>query len=91
MTPTEIVNHLSEVNPEALLLEPRSVFDDALIGYQEREGMVVAVYDIDALVELASEVTGSNDWIENADHVSFNITGSWMGPGTPEFQHGGEE
>ena len=57
-------------------------FDDALVGCTYGAN-VVAVYDIDKVIEiLVEEGMDYNDAVEHAD---FNIVGSYVGEKTPIF------
>tara|TARA_R100001509_G_scaffold67437_1_gene37468 strand:+ start:425 stop:673 length:249 start_codon:yes stop_codon:yes gene_type:complete len=57
-------------------------FDDALVGCTYGAN-VVAVYDIDRVIEiLVEEGMDYNDAVEHAD---FNIVGSYVGEKTPIF------
>ena len=52
MAVKDMVAMLADVDPEILLLEPRSTFDDALVGYIERCGQEpIACYDYEAVIE----------------------------------------
>lgn len=64
------------------MLEPRELFDEAFLGYGYRPGdpCEVAIYDREVVVGLfAREMS----WEDAEEHVSFNVEGSWCGPGTP--------
>ncbi len=92
-----VLKELETLNPEALLLEPREVYDPALVGVTDepndswpRQARIhVAVYDIDRCIEA---IMG---WLE-CDHESaqdwfgFNTSGAWVGEGTPTFTCLGE-
>jgi|ETNvirnome_2_300_1030623.scaffolds.fasta_scaffold17318_3 hypothetical protein len=67
---------------EALLLEPRSTYDQALMGTVMADGRRVAVYNRQKAVEVLQQ---NNGWaIEEAEEwVSFNTEGAYVGPYTP--------
>lgn len=71
---------LTEENPEALLADG---FEKALIGVAQRCGQPsLAVYD----VQLAFDILVDRDGLtyeEAAEHMSFNVLGSWNGPHSP--------
>lgn len=72
---------------EALLLEPRTTFDRALIGITEGAASSgVAVYDSEKCIEALAQ---DNDWEyeEACEWFSFNTSGAFVGPGTPIFLH----
>lgn len=56
-------------------------FDDAIIGYAERDGDPVAVYCAMRIVE----VLCAQGWIRSEawEHLGNNVMGAWMGPRTP--------
>ncbi len=98
MTPEQIVERLAEVNPEAYLLEPRDVYDAALVGLTDdpkdhwpREAKVtVAIYDEDKCIEAIMEWMDTN--YEGAlDWFGFNTSGAYVGEGTPTFTSDEEE
>ena len=92
MTPGELVERLSALNPQALLLEPRSVYDRALVGITESpqdgwtrtSGEAVAIYDARACVDAIMEWLDT-DSAQAWDWFHFNTAGSWLGEGTPTF------
>ena len=97
VSPQEVLARLDEVNPDALLLEPREVYDKALVDvtddprdhWPRTEKTWVAVYDefecIDAIMLwLGCPEEDALDWF------SFNTSGAWVGEGTPTFRRGPE-
>lgn len=89
MTTEEILAALPD---DACLLEPREHFDAALIGVTDKpgdhwpreSGMTVAVYGAEKCIEAIME------WLEcdyeaAAEWFEFNISGAWVGEGTPTF------
>ncbi len=73
------------VDPEAVFLEPRHVFDEAIIGATESvSGVRVVVYDsAKCLLRLMS----ANHWNQDeaTDWFEYNIRAAFAGPGTPMF------
>jgi hypothetical protein len=62
-------------------------FDDAIIGRMERFGMdPILAYDWDKCVEILVERDGMDNE-EAIEYMDFNVTGAWMGDGTPCFIH----
>ena len=75
---------VTEERPAPLLLEPRDVFDDCLLGYGYRPGdpCEVPIYDRDLVILAHARWTCSP--VDEADEfVSFNTEGAWLGAGTP--------
>jgi hypothetical protein len=83
MTITEIEDNLE--GSGALLLEPRAMFDQALVGLAYRaDGLMVLAYDSEKCI---AQLMEHNDWdIESASEwYDFNVVGAYAGPGTPVF------
>ena len=57
-------------------------FDDALVGCTYGAN-VVAVYDIDRVIEILVEE--GMDYEDAVEHADFNIVGSYVGEKTPIF------
>jgi len=92
-SPEGVVKRLEERNPEALLLEPREVYDAALVDLTDTPAddwerpvrTWVAVYDARGCVEaiqrwMDCEPEEAQEWFD------FNTSGAWMGAGTPTFR-----
>ena len=78
----DIIDYISEVNPEALLLDG---FDDAIIGLAERINLdKVVAYDVEKILEIMcarDEMT----YEEAYEYYEYNIKGAFMGEFTPVF------
>ena len=62
-------------------------FDDAIIGTMERFGMdPILAYDWDKCIDILVERDGM-DREEAIEYMDFNVTGAWVGDGTPCFIH----
>jgi hypothetical protein len=71
-----------EEDEGALVLEPRDVFDAALIGFARQGGTVMAVYSEAKVIEaLIADGMTEEDAL---DHYGFNVSGS-IGVGLPVF------
>lgn len=83
---------IARLSDDALLLEPRNVFDQALVDatdapkdhWPRKGGMTVAVYDREKCLEALMEWL---DCDEDAaqDYLGYNTEGAWDGEGTPTF------
>jgi hypothetical protein len=80
------------VSPEALFLEPRSVYDKALIdaaraddSWSRKSNIVVAVYDAVKCVDAIMQWFECN-YEEAAEWFNYNTSGAWAGEGTPTFK-----
>ena len=75
-----------------ILLEPRAVFDRALVGtttapadhWPRQTATRCAVYNSEECVEAMIECWGI-DHDAALDHFGFNTAGAWVGEGTPTF------
>ena len=89
LTPEERKDKVAELNPDALFADN---FEDALVGIAEcwhptRDGngayhLEVAAYDWDKCIEILEE---DMDRDEAVEHMSFNVTGGYLGENTPIF------
>ena len=78
----DIIDHISEVSPEALLLDS---FDDAIIGLAERINLgPVVAYDVEKILEIM-RVRDEMTYEEAYEYYEYNIKGAWMGDYTPVF------
>ena len=89
----DILRRLESLNAGALFLEPRGVYDPALVGvtdnpddsWPRETNAYVAVYDSGKCIEaimawLACDYADATDWFY------FNTSGAWVGEGTPTFR-----
>jgi hypothetical protein len=69
-----------------IVLEPREVFDAALVGVRSkpREGVTLAVYSREKCIQALMRAEGW-DYEEAEEYFDFNTAGSYIGPGTPVF------
>lgn len=77
-----ILDKIADENPEAVLLEPREVFDKAVVGVARRINLVVACYSRDKIIDCLQQDQGlegddAHEWLE------YNIEGAWCGEHTP--------
>tara|TARA_Y100000296_G_scaffold70540_1_gene85296 strand:- start:171 stop:470 length:300 start_codon:yes stop_codon:yes gene_type:complete len=85
MTLQEILEHLKEYGEEALLMEPRSEYDECIIGIGARfDNGPLAIYSVERIIESLMrddevDEEGAQEWFD------VNIIGGWNGPGTPIF------
>ena len=79
---------------ETLYLDPRSVYDAALVGHTtdcqdhwpgRETGVRVAVYSVDKCVEAVMRWLAVGR-VDAEEYVSFNTMGVWQGPATPTFR-----
>jgi hypothetical protein len=61
-------------------------FDNCFVGYFQRAGgMHIALYNYEKCIHTLIEEGLS--WEESIEHMEFNVTGFWVGEGTPAFLH----
>lgn len=90
----DIIEKLFEKNPEALLLEPRELYDRALVGITDnpqddwdREKRVwVAEYDA-TLCVMALVTEEGWTWEDSSEWFSYNTSSAWLGESTPTFRY----
>jgi hypothetical protein len=70
---------------EVMFLEPREVFDSAIIGLAHRvDGLHVIAYDSERIVRALMDKHGLNE-SDARDWYEFNTAGAYVGTGTPVF------
>lgn len=87
-----VVDELRQKNPDALLLEPREVYDEALIGvtdspddqWPRETNTVVAVYSAEKCIEVIMRADGC-DYFAAQEWFNYNTSGAWVGENTPTF------
>lgn len=90
LTLAEILEHLEESGGEALLMEPRSDYDDCIIGIGGRfHDGPLAIYSVERILAVLMRDDGV-DYEGAMEWFDFNIIGGWNGPGTPIFAYEGE-
>lgn len=73
---------IHEQNPEAVTADG---FESAIIGVANRFGMEpVVAYDYDKCIEVLVKRDGMT-YEEAIEFFEFNVTGAWVGEGTPVF------
>lgn len=90
MAADDLIAQLSE---EAMLLEPRDHFDEALVAvdaspqdhWPRKGGLTVAVYNSELCVGAIQAWLGCDER-DAVDYFDFNTSGSWVGEGTPIFR-----
>ena len=86
MTLEEILEHLEEYGEEALLMEPRSEYDECIIGIGARfHDGPLAIYSWERI--LAVLMKDDMDEESAQEWFNFNVIGGWNGPGTPIFAY----
>ena len=81
-----MVDNIAELNPEAILLEPQSFYNTAIMGYSEDGRVVYSVNQI-----LQGHVNQDDMTYEDAvEFFEFNTIGTFMGmdnPNKPVFMY----
>ena len=89
MSPLE---ELQRRNPEALLLEPRDIYAEALVGVTDQPrdhwpretNTVVAVYSAEKCIEAIMRAQDC-DYCSAEEWFGYNTSGAWVGENTPTF------
>jgi hypothetical protein len=79
----ELMDTISEFNPEAILLEPRSRYDYAIHGYSTNGR---AIYSIIEILGILINEDGMTEE-EAQEFFDFNIEGAYMGEYTPIYMY----
>lgn len=66
-------NLIPDLNPKALLLEPRSIFNKCIIGKTLKDA---PIYCKNAIIEALIAEHGMKSKEEAQDHLEFNIVGA---------------
>jgi len=90
----EILKWMEDNAPDALLLEPRDVYDVAIVGrtcdpkdhWPRTAREWVFIYDADLCIKAIEKWMDCN-YEEAVTWFDFNTSGAWMGEGTPTFRH----
>ena len=72
---------IGDANEEALLADG---FEDALIGYVEIYYKLIALYDKEKCIKILMDRDGMS-YEDAYEYFEFNVTGSFVGEGTPAF------
>jgi len=74
------IDLINSINPDALFADG---FNDALMGYIQIFTKVLPVYDRAKCIRILMKDGMNRD--EAEEYFDFNVTGAWMGEGTPAF------
>ena len=88
------IERLILLNPDALLLEPRALYDPCVVDitddprdcWPRTKGIWVAVYDSELCVTHWMQ-DHETDWGSAEEWFYYNTAGAYVGPGTPTFTH----
>ena len=102
-----LVEVIQELNPEALFLSPRQVYDSCIVGITKRPAdswprktqTWVLVYDKEKCVEaIARNILDEGEEIPDyetyqaaVEWFEFNTSSAWVGESTPTFRYAGWE
>jgi len=71
---------------DALLMEPRSEYDDCIIGVGARyNDGPLAIYSVERVLKVLMQ--DGMDEEEAQEWFDFNIIGAWLGAGTPIYMY----
>jgi hypothetical protein len=77
----DVKETIASLNEEATFADG---FEDALIGYVERFGVSpVPLYDREVCIQILIDQGFTHEDAE--EYFNYNVTGAWVGDGTPAF------
>ena len=93
----KILECLSMLNKNALLLEPRETFDRCVVGLEwgakdrwpREKKVIVAIYDASDCIQAIADDNGM-DLEEAEEDFDFNVAGGMLGENTPTFRMFGD-
>ena len=71
----EVIERVAEWNEEAIVLEPRSTFNRAIIGSDTDYRIV---YSVEKIIRALMEDNGINE-VDALDHFEYNTLGTFQG------------
>lgn len=77
----DLRERLAEIDEDILVANG---LDDAIIGYVESNGNLVALYNRDKCIEVLME-NNEWDWETAEEFFEFNVAGAYVGEHTPMF------
>lgn len=81
MSGAEVKEYLGELYEDVLFADG---YDDAIMGYAERCGLTVVLYDSRKCIEILVERDGMTEE-EAWEWFSYNVLGAYVGEKTPMF------
>ena len=71
--------------PNLMMLEPREIYDKAIVGVVERINLTAFCYDTQEILNILAEPEYRMNPEEALEHFEFNIRGSYVGEHSPLF------
>ena len=71
--------------PNLMMLEPREIYDKAIVGVVERINLTAFCYDTQEILNILAEPEYRMTPEEAIEHFEFNIRGSYVGENSPVF------
>ena len=71
--------------PNLMMLEPREIYDKAIVGVVERINLTAFCYDTQEILNILAEPVYRMNPEEALEHFEFNIRGSYVGEHSPLF------
>jgi hypothetical protein len=71
-----------------MVLEPRDVYDAAIVGFRSRKGVLVAVYSRSKCISALQAAHAPDGWTKHdaVEWFEYNVDPVWMGPGAPVYR-----
>ena len=74
-----------EKYPDLMMLEPREIYDKAIVGVVERINLTAFCYDTKEILNILAEPEYRMTPEQALEHFEFNIRGSYVGEHSPVF------
>tara|TARA_B100000029_G_scaffold472831_1_gene513703 strand:+ start:1499 stop:1921 length:423 start_codon:yes stop_codon:yes gene_type:complete len=74
-----------EKYPDLMMLEPREIYDKAIVGVVERINLTAFCYDTQEILNILAEPEYRMTPEQALEHFEFNIRGSYVGEHSPVF------
>ena len=75
----------SEEYPDLMMLEPREIYDEAIVGVVERINLTAFCYDTQEILNILAKPEYMMTPEEALEHFEYNIKGSYVGEHSPVF------
>lgn len=71
--------------PDLMFLEPREIYDKAIVGVVERINLTVLCYDTQEILDISAQPEFGMTPEQAMEHFEYNIKGSYVGEHSPVF------
>ena len=71
--------------PDLMFLEPREIYDKAIVGVVERINLTALCYDTQEILDILAQPEFKMTPEQAMEHFEYNIRGSYVGEHSPVF------